>query len=88
MSTLLGLILALIFGGWAIGFVLKIGAISVLATLGGILLGLLYGVVQLVLDIPWNDDFVLFWTVYGFVAVLCLLFAWVRHRIPFVQKYF
>ncbi len=88
MSTLLVLILGLVFGGWVIGIVLKLGAISALATLGAVLLGLLYGVVQLLLDIPWNDVFVLFWTVYGFLAVLCFLYAWVRHRVQFVKKYF
>lgn len=70
MSTLLAIAFGLVFGGWLIALALKVGAIALIATLGAVGLGVLYGITQLIIDIPWHDDRVLFWSVYGFFGVL------------------
>lgn len=78
MSTLLALAFGLVFGGWLIALALKVGTIALIATLVAVGLGILYGITQSIIDIPWHDDRVLFWSVYGFFGLLGLAYLAVR----------
>lgn len=78
MSTFLGIAFGLVFGGWLIALALKVGAISLIATLVAVALGVLYGITQSIIDIPWHDDRVLFWSVYGLLVVLGVFAVWMK----------
>lgn len=87
MSTLLGLFLCVIAGGWVIALVFKLGAVSIIATLGALALGVLYGIVQAAINIPWDDDLVLFCSVYGVFGVVCLVSVGMKFQLKATDEH-
>lgn len=88
MSTLVGIVVGLLFGGWVVVTILRLGAYALLATAVAAVLGLAYGVVQIVLEIPWSDDLVLFWSVYGLLGIAFVGYKVIRFVNVFViNKY-
>ena len=56
-----------------IALVFKLGALSIIATLGALVLGVLYGIARAVINIPWHDDLVLIFSIYGFFGALAIV---------------
>jgi len=86
MSTFFGIVFALIFGGWIVATIFRLGVFTLIGIAGAIILGLIYGVIQIVFEIPWNDDFVLFWSVYGLIGVLCLGYCLANFNNNFLRR--
>ena len=80
MSTFLWVIVALAIGPWLIAKALELGTMILLGLFGAVALGVLYGIYQVAFDIPWNDDFVLFWSAYGLLFVLSMVLLIVMRR--------
>jgi len=78
VSTLLGVFLCLVFGGWAIALAFKLGALTIIASSAAVVVGLLYGLLHAMIEMTWHDDLVLFLSVYGFFGALAIACVWIK----------